>query len=68
VKEQAMSTTGPAKRLWTVEDLSAYLGIPVPTIRGWRTKGYGPPVRKIGKHLRYDPVKVGEWFDQHDAA
>ncbi len=34
-----MSTTGPAKRLWTVEDLSAYLGIPVPTIRGWRAKG-----------------------------
>ena len=60
--------TSSANRLWTVEDLSAYLGIPVATIRGWRAKGCGPPVRKIGKHLRYDPVKVNEWFDQHDAA
>jgi DNA-binding transcriptional MerR regulator len=61
-------STNLANRLWTVEDLSAYLGIPVATIRGWRAKGYGPPVRKIGKHLRYDPVKVHEWLDQDDAA
>jgi DNA-binding transcriptional MerR regulator len=63
-----MSTTKPASRLWTVEDVSVFLGIPVQTIRGWRAKGYGPPVRKVGKHLRYDPVKVREWFDENDAA
>ena len=63
-----MSTTKPANRLWTVEDVSAFLGIPVQTIRGWRAKGYGPPVRKVGEHLRYDPVKVREWFNEDDAA
>jgi DNA-binding transcriptional MerR regulator len=52
--------------LWTVKDVSVFLGIPVQTIRGWRAKGYGPPVRKVGKHLRYDPVKVREWFDDED--
>lgn len=54
--------------LWGIEDLSRFLGVPVHTIRGWRTKNYGPPARKIGKHLRYDPMKVREWLDQADAA
>lgn len=56
------------ERLWSVEELSAFLGIPVQTIRGWRAKNYGPPVRKIGKHLRYDPAKVREWLDRDLAA
>lgn len=50
-------------RLWTVQDLSEFLGIPVDTIRGWRTKNYGPAARKIGKHLRYDPAEVRCWVD-----
>jgi DNA-binding transcriptional MerR regulator len=54
--------------LWGVEELSEYLGIPVQTIRGWRTKNYGPPARKIGKHLRYDPAKVRNWLEQDLAA
>jgi DNA-binding transcriptional MerR regulator len=54
--------------LWGVEELSAFLGIPVHTIRGWRTKNYGPPARKIGKHLRYDPAKVREWLERGEAA
>lgn len=54
--------------LWTVEDLSAFLGVPVHTIRGWRTKKYGPPARRVGKHLRWDPAKVRDWFNSADAA
>ena len=54
-------------RLWTVQDLSEYLGIPVDTIRGWRSKKYGPPARKIGKHLRYDPADVRRWLDDQAA-
>ncbi|MFD1148075.1 helix-turn-helix transcriptional regulator [Saccharothrix hoggarensis] len=50
-------------RLWGVDDLSAFLGVPVHTIRGWRSKNYGPPARKVGKHLRWDPEKVREWFN-----
>jgi len=49
-------------RLWTVDDLSEFLGIAVNTIHGWRSKNYGPPARKIGKHLRYDPAQVREWI------
>lgn len=54
-------------RLWTVQDLSEFLGIPVDTIRGWRTKKYGPPARKIGKHLRYEPAEVHRWLNDQAA-
>jgi hypothetical protein len=32
----------PRDRLWTVEELSAYLGIPVPTLYRWRRFAAGP--------------------------
>lgn len=58
-----MSESQPVHRLWTVQELSDFLRIPVDTIRGWRSKNYGPPARKIGKHLRYDPADVHRWLD-----
>ena len=48
--------------LWTVKDLAGYLRIPVQTIYQWRTKGYGPPGHRIGKHVRYLPDEVREWI------
>lgn len=54
-------------RLWGIEDLALFLGVPVDTIRAWRKKRYGPPARKLGKHLRWDPAAVSEWF-QDDLA
>jgi excisionase family DNA binding protein len=53
-----MTTT---ERLWDVKDLAAYLGIPVQTIYQWRTKHYGPPGRRMGKHLRFNPEEVRAW-------
>jgi hypothetical protein len=32
-------------------------------LREWRSKGYGPPWRKVGKHVRYEPDRVREWLD-----
>lgn len=49
--------------LWTVDDVSAYLKVPVQTIYQWRTKGYGPPGRRVGKHLRFRADAVRAWFD-----
>src|SRR5581483_10972825 len=48
-------------RLWSVEEVSAYLGVPVKTLYQWKWRGAGPPVRKIGRHLRYDPAAVERW-------
>jgi excisionase family DNA binding protein len=55
-----------ADRLWTVQDLAEYLGIPVQTIYQWRTKGYGPPGRRMGKHVRFRPDDVRAWVASLD--
>ncbi|MFE0027687.1 helix-turn-helix transcriptional regulator [Amycolatopsis sp. NPDC059021] len=51
-------------RLWTVEDVSKYLGIPVPTLYQWRSKGYGPAGRRMGRYVRYRPEDVQSWVDR----
>ncbi|ONF66953.1 helix-turn-helix transcriptional regulator [Amycolatopsis keratiniphila] len=50
--------------LWTVEDVSAYLGVPVGTLYQWRSKGYGPAGRRMGRYVRYRPEDVRAWVDQ----
>lgn len=48
-------------RLWSVQDVSDYLGVPVHTIYAWRSAGTGPPGRRVGKRLRYRPQDVRDW-------
>lgn len=52
-----------ARRLWSVDELATFLGVPVATIYQWRHKKYGPPARRVGKHLRYRPADVEAWLD-----
>jgi excisionase family DNA binding protein len=59
-----MSDVSPLDRLWGVEEVSAYLGVPIKTLYQWKWRGDGPPVRKIGRHLRYDPAAVKNWATQ----
>ena len=54
--------SAPRDHLWTVEELSAYLDIPVPTLYRWRRVSYGPPAHRIGRHLRYVPDEVRAWL------
>jgi excisionase family DNA binding protein len=49
-------------RLWTPVEVAAYLGVPVQTLYQWRRKRTGPPGRRVGRHLRYDPAAVRAWF------
>ena len=65
-------TTTPTRetavdRLWTVEDVSAFLGIPVGTLYQWRHRRVGPPAAKVGRHLRYDPADVRSWLTRQAA-
>lgn len=48
--------------LWTVRDVSAYLRVPQETLYRWRKIKYGPPAARVGRHLRYEPEAVREWF------
>ncbi|MEV6604884.1 helix-turn-helix domain-containing protein [Kutzneria sp. NPDC051319] len=49
-------------KTWGPKEVAEYLDIPVQTIYQWRTKNYGPPGRRVGKHVRYLPDEVREWF------
>lgn len=60
----------PAPRiapLWGVEDVAAFLRVPVKTVYSWRSKGTGPRARRFGKYLRYVPGDVMVWLDGPDA-
>jgi predicted DNA-binding transcriptional regulator AlpA len=65
-KGRLMSATvlDPIKdRQWTPEDVSVFLGVPVPTLYQWRHRGVGPKSRRVGRHLRYKPDDVRAWFE-----
>lgn len=51
-------------RLWGVQDVATYLGIPVMTIYHWRRTGYGPKGTRVGRYVRYRPEDVRAWFDR----
>jgi excisionase family DNA binding protein len=52
-------------RLWSVQDVADYLGIPPRTLYNWRTRGIGPRARRVGRHLRYQEHEVRAWFIAH---
>ncbi len=56
------------RKLWSIKDLSEYLDIPVETIYQWRHKKYGPPGKRIGRHVRFRPEDIEMWLDQQTAA
>lgn len=56
------------ERLWTVSDVSDYLGVPVATLYQWRYLHQGPPAFRVGRHLRYEPTALAAWLDETTAA
>ena len=57
-----MDSSTRVERLWTPEDVSAFLGVPVATLYRWRYVGTGPAAYRAGRHLRYDPAEVRAWL------
>ncbi|KAB2975043.1 helix-turn-helix domain-containing protein [Streptomyces sp. SS1-1] len=51
------------ERYLTPADVAELLGVPVETLYQWRRKRTGPPAFRVGRHLRYDPVRLREWVD-----
>jgi predicted DNA-binding transcriptional regulator AlpA len=52
--------------LWTVEDVSGFLRVPVKTLYQWRLRGYGPKGRRVGRYIRYKRADVIAWVDSTD--
>ena len=53
--------------LWTVEDVSKFLGVPVNTLYQWRHRGYGPAARRVGRYIRYKAADVVAWVESLDS-
>ncbi len=60
------TTVNDSERLWTVHDVGEYLGVCSETLYTWRKRRYGPAGRRVGRHLRYDPEVVRQWFRNLD--
>jgi hypothetical protein len=45
--QEGVMTARTKQRLWTVEDVGEFLGVPVRTLYDWRGRGYGPTGKKV---------------------
>jgi len=52
--------------LWHIQVVAAYFDVSVDTVYGWRSKTYGPPAIKVGKHLRWRPEVVVAWAKEQE--
>jgi excisionase family DNA binding protein len=48
-----------------VEELAAYLGVPIQTIYDWRCAGTAPRAFKFGKRLKFAVSDVAAWIEDH---
>lgn len=55
-------------RLLSIDDLSAYLQVPVNTLYQWRKTHKGPAGFRVGKYVRYRPDDVDAWITQQASA
>ncbi len=49
--------------LLSIQDLAAYLDLPVATLYAWRYRGPGPSGFRVGRHVRYRQSDVDHWIN-----
>lgn len=49
------------QKLWSTDDLAAYLGVTPGTVRKWRMQKKTPPELRVNGVVRYDPEAVRAW-------
>jgi excisionase family DNA binding protein len=55
----------PARQLLSPADVASYLGVPLRTVYGWRSRGVGPRGYRVGRHVRYVLDDVDAWLEDH---
>ena len=64
MNDNPASTAPRLEHLLTVQELSAYLGIPVATLYDWRVDHRGPKAVKLGHALRYPESAIRDWIQE----
>jgi hypothetical protein len=54
------------ERLLTPAEAAEILRVAESTLRGWRTRGTGPPWLKIGRSVRYSRSGLVEWMNAQE--
>jgi hypothetical protein len=49
------------ERLLTEKAAARLLCVSSRTLQTWRSKGLGPPFVRVGRAIRYDRRRLGEW-------
>lgn len=62
---QDISPAGSAGLL-TSKQAGNYLGIPAPTLAGWRCRKLGPTYVKVGGHVRYRKADLDSYIAQNE--
>jgi excisionase family DNA binding protein len=52
--------------LLTIKEAAAHLKVSEETLRKWRAQGAGPPVAKLGRHLRYRKDALDQWVKEQE--
>jgi excisionase family DNA binding protein len=68
VTRSKTTSTTPARtesrtELLTVDDVAADLKVPKSTLYQWSYLGEGPPVVRVGRHLRYPSDRLDAWIE-----
>jgi DNA-binding transcriptional MerR regulator len=56
----------PEVELMTTSEVSAVLGIPVGTLRYYRSSGCGPASFRLGGRIRYRRAEVLAWVEEQE--
>lgn len=56
---------GERRPLATAQELADHFGVPLNTVYGWSSRGGGPPLIKVGRHLRARWDDIDRWLDSH---
>jgi excisionase family DNA binding protein len=52
------------EKLWSVDDLASYLGVPRATVYVWSSRRIGPRSVRVGRYLRFRPADVEAWLGE----
>ncbi|MCT7353622.1 helix-turn-helix domain-containing protein [Streptomyces sp. 15-116A] len=56
-------TDAQRRKLATAQELADYCGVPIGTVYQWASRGGGPRLIKVGRHLRARWDDIEKWLD-----
>ncbi|MGW0774546.1 helix-turn-helix transcriptional regulator [Streptomyces sp. NPDC002835] len=54
--------------LATPHEIAEYCGVPIATVYAWSSRGNGPKLIKVGRHLRARWDDIEKWLDAQTIA